>query len=64
VQVQRRRLEKGKATAPCALCGSGDVVLVESVAVRRGIQLLNPLFHRHARQYELCRSCGAKHADG
>ena len=61
MQAQRRRLELGKAHAPCGLCGSEDVVLVESQVLRRGVHRLNPTFSRGARRYELCRSCGAKH---
>jgi hypothetical protein len=61
VQPQRRRLELGKAEAPCGLCGSEDVVVIESQALRRGLDRLNPVWHRATRRYELCRACGAKH---
>jgi hypothetical protein len=61
VRPRRRRLEKGKADAPCGLCGSEDVVVVELLAVRRGMDRLNPVFRQGVRHYELCRSCGARH---
>jgi ribosomal protein S14 len=63
VQAQRRRLEVGRAGTRCGLCGSENVVLVESSAVRRGVQVINPVFRKRARQYQLCRDCGAKHGD-
>jgi transposase len=63
VQLQRRRQEIGKAAALCGLCGSDNVVVVESRVLRRGLNLINPAFRRHARRYDLCRSCGAKHGD-
>jgi hypothetical protein len=37
--------------------------MVESRAVRRGLNVVNPAFRSRARQYELCRDCGAKHGD-
>jgi ribosomal protein S14 len=63
VQTQRRRLEIGRAGTRCGLCGSENVVMVESRAVRRGLHVVNPAFRAHARRYELCRDCGAKHGD-
>jgi hypothetical protein len=63
VQAQRRRLEIGRAGTRCGLCGSENVVIVESRAIRRGLHLLNPAFRGHPRRYELCRDCGAKHGE-
>ncbi|MGY1604666.1 hypothetical protein [Geodermatophilus sp. SYSU D00815] len=45
---------------PCGLCGSHDVVLTESRAVRRGPDRLDPAFRPGTRVHELCRRCGAK----
>jgi hypothetical protein len=37
------------------------MVVIESRAVRRGADRLNPRFDPAIRTYELCRGCGAKH---
>ena len=60
MQPQRRRMDLGRVDRPCGLCGSSDVVLTESQAVRRGLDRLNPVFSPGTRTYERCRSCGAK----
>jgi hypothetical protein len=66
VQSTRRRIELGKVEQPCALCGSADVVAVESRSVRRGFARINPAWRPVTRTYDICRRCGAKHltADG
>jgi len=53
-------MDLGRVDHPCGLCGSRDVVLTESQAVRRGLDRLNPAFSRGSRRYERCRNCGAK----
>jgi hypothetical protein len=53
-------MELGPIDHACGLCGSDDVVLTESQAVRRGLDRLNPVFSRGSRRYERCRRCGAK----
>jgi hypothetical protein len=53
-------MELGPVDRPCGLCGSPDVVLTESQALRRGLDRLNPVFSRASRRYEQCRRCGAK----
>lgn len=55
----RQRETVGHGQRPCALCG-GDVVVVRTWSVRRGLARLNPAFDPHEHRYELCRGCGAK----
>jgi hypothetical protein len=57
----RRAFEVGPSARPCGLCGSADVVLMQTRAVRHGAAWLNPRFDPAPRTHELCRSCGAKH---
>jgi len=64
VQRVRRRFELEKAPGPCALCGSQDVVVVESRALRRGLDRVNPTFHASPHRYDFCRACGARRGDG
>jgi hypothetical protein len=58
---QRRAVEIGVSTQPCGVCGGGNVVAMESRAVRRGADRLNPLWKSASRTHDLCRDCGAKH---
>jgi hypothetical protein len=37
------------------------MTIIESRAVRRGADRLNPLFDPAIKRYELCRACGTKH---
>jgi hypothetical protein len=37
------------------------MTIMESRAVRRGADLLNPRFDPAIRTYELCAACGTKH---
>jgi hypothetical protein len=60
---QRTATVRAPSSSPCGLCGSTDVVLVESHAVRRGLDRLNPRWDAHARVYDMCRACGAKRRD-
>jgi hypothetical protein len=43
------------------MCAGVGLIIIESRAVRRGADRLNPRFHPAIRIYELCRGCGAKH---
>ena len=54
---QRTARILGTSDSPCGLCGGGDVVLVESQAVRQGLDRLNPRWDAHVHTYDECRSC-------
>ncbi|SOE00358.1 hypothetical protein SAMN06272739_2551 [Blastococcus haudaquaticus] len=58
---QRRATQIGPSHRPCGVCGSVNVVAMESRAVRTGAARLNPLFDAAPRTHDLCRDCGAKH---
>ena len=58
---QRRATQIGVSSEPCGICGSVNVVVMRSRAVRRGAARLNPMFDSAPRTHDLCRDCGAKH---
>ena len=58
----RERRSIGHTGTTCGLCGPQGLVLTESRLVRRGLSRLLPRFDGQPRMYELCESCGAKHA--
>lgn len=57
----RRRREIGRSDRSCGVCAAVGMTVVESRAVRRWTDLLNPTFDPAVRTYELCAACGAKH---
>jgi hypothetical protein len=61
VREDRQRRELGRSTRLCGICSGAEMVIIESRAVRRGVDRLNPRFDPAIRTYELCRGCGAKH---
>ena len=58
----RERRSIGHTSTTCGLCGHRGLVLSKSRLVHRGFSRLSLRFDGQPRMYELCESCGAKHA--
>jgi hypothetical protein len=58
---QRHAFQVGESAEPCGVCGGGNVVKMESRAIRRGTAWINPRWKSSPRTHDLCRDCGAKH---
>jgi hypothetical protein len=56
----RHRSRLGVTAASCGLCGHEGQVLTQSRRVRRGFDLLNPLWDARERTFEECPGCGAR----
>lgn len=48
------------ARSLCGLCGHEGQIITLSRRVRRGIDLLNPMWDPVPQAYELCPACGAR----
>jgi|tagenome__1003787_1003787.scaffolds.fasta_scaffold20688126_2 hypothetical protein len=57
----RQRRQIGRSDRACGVCAAVGMTIIESRAVRRGADRLNPLFDPAIKRYELCRACGTKH---
>ena len=58
---RRQATELGRSARPCDLCGSANVIAMESHAVRGGTALLKLHWDAAKRTYDLCSDCGARH---
>ena len=58
---QRRTRQLGSVDKACDICGHPGLVVTESRAVRRGVDLLNPTWNASPRTYEVCPGCGVRY---